>query len=85
MSATIELKYNMMEMITQLDDDASVEELYQIILEFLREKHSLTDLWDDLTPSQQADVEQAHQESFDPANWIPHEVVMKKYERWLSQ
>ena len=77
MSATIELKCTMVEMITQLEDDASVEELYQIILEFLREKRSVTD---HLTPGQLADVEQAHEESFDPAKWIPHEVVMKKYE-----
>ncbi len=85
MSATIELKYSMVEMITQLEDDASVEELYHIILEFLQEKRNLADLWDDLSPEQRTDVEQAHKESFDPANWIPHEEVMKKYERWLNQ
>jgi len=85
MSAIVELKYNMVEMITQLEDDSSVEQLYQIILEFLREKNNIKDLWEELTPTQRADVEQAHEESFDPANWIPHETAMKKYERWLNR
>lgn len=85
MSAIIELKYNMVEMITQLEDESSVADLYKIILEFLRERSNPNDLWDELTPTQRADVERAHKESFNPANWVPHEVVLKKYERWLKK
>ncbi len=78
----LELKYNMVEIITKLEDESSVEELYQIILEFLQEKDSLTEHWDELTPAQRADVEAAQKASFDPKNWVPHEVVMKKFERY---
>jgi len=80
----LKLKYNMVEMITKLEDESSVEELYQIILEFLQEKNSLTEHWDELTPSQRADVEAAHEASFDPKNWVPHEVVMKKFATFES-
>ncbi len=85
MSATIELKYNMVEMITQLEDESSVEELYQIILEFLREKNSPNDLWDRLSPEQRADIEQAHEESFDEKNWVSHEEALKQLKKWLPQ
>ncbi|GAB4497787.1 MAG: hypothetical protein OHK0019_32010 [Saprospiraceae bacterium] len=85
MSAIIELKYNMVEMITQLEDESSVEELYQIISEFLREKNSPNDLWERLSPEQRADIEQAHEESFDEKNWVPHEEAMKQFKKWLPQ
>ncbi|MFN0035840.1 MAG: hypothetical protein ACKVUS_12315 [Saprospiraceae bacterium] len=84
MSAIVELKYNMVEMITQLEDDSSVEELYQIILEFLREKNSVTDLWDELTPAQREELDIAIAETEDESKWVPHEAVLKKFEQWAE-
>lgn len=44
-----------------------------------------TDFWNDLTPEQQKDILEAIEESKDPANWISHEDVKRKYDKWLTK
>ena len=43
------------------------------------------DWWDELSDEQRARLEQSIEESRDPKNQIPHEVVKKKHAKWLSK
>lgn len=38
-----------------------------------------------LTPEQEAELEEAIAETYDPAKLISHEDVMKKYSKWLKK
>ena len=41
--------------------------------------------WQDYTPEQRTEIEDAIEESYKPENWVSHEEVMQKYAKWLKQ
>jgi TRAP-type C4-dicarboxylate transport system substrate-binding protein len=44
-----------------------------------------TDFWDDLTPEQQAELEQSLAESENPENLVEHEMVKNEFAKWLNK
>jgi hypothetical protein len=52
-------------------------------LQFSTDEDAL--FWKDYTAEQKAEIEQAIEESYDPKNWVSHDEVMKKYEKWLRK
>jgi hypothetical protein len=52
-------------------------------LQFSTDEDAL--FWKDYTVEQKAEIEQAIEESYDPKNWVSHDEVMKKYEKWLRK
>ncbi len=73
-------------MIANIDDVESLEELKKLVTEFIGNRvKSDTDFWDELSETEQAELEQAITESADPANHITHDVVIQKYRQWLGK
>ncbi len=44
-----------------------------------------TAFWQDYSPEQRVEIEEAIEESYQPENWVPHEEVMQKYAQWLKK
>lgn len=68
-------------MVNKVQDQSALERLYRIISEFLLQNLDDTDIWDTLSVEQRAEIEAAFAESLDPANLVPHEEMVKKYEK----
>lgn len=83
--STLELKGGILEMVNKVQDQSALERLYRIISEFLLQNLDDTDIWDTLSVEQRAEIEAAFAESLDPANLVPHEEMVKKYEKWLAR
>lgn len=79
--STLELKGGILEMVNKVQDQSALERLYRIISEFLLQNLDDTDIWDTLSVEQRAEIEAAFAESLDPANLVPHEEMVKKYEK----
>ncbi len=80
---TTELKYSMVEMITKVADKSAIEELFQLISEFLSDLNQNFEA--KMTPEQVEDLQESVEESFDTENLISHDSVMKKYEKWSTR
>ena len=79
---TLELKGGILNMISRVEDEAVLRQLYQAITEII------TETWGeipDLTPEQEAELTQAIEESYDSDNLVDHEVVMKNMARWAKR
>lgn len=84
--SSLEIKGGILEMIANIDDVESLEELKKLVTEFVGNRvKSDTDFWDELSETEQAELEQAIAESEDSANHITHNVVIQKYKQWLGK
>jgi predicted transcriptional regulator len=59
-------------------------EILEAIKTFIQNFSSETDFWDQLPEFQKQSIERGLQQAAD-GETIPHEKVMKKYEKWLSK
>ena len=71
-------KIKLSQMILNIDSKHLLEKIKDLI------KKEEVDFWDELSDSVKADVELAIKE-LDNGQGIPHEEVMKKYEKWLKK
>lgn len=79
---TLELKGGLIEMIAQVDNKAVLQRLYKIVAELLEET------WQEdyeLTPKQEAKLEEDLKASYDPDNLVSHEESKKTMAKWLSK
>jgi hypothetical protein len=83
----LEMKVEMFEIIANTKDKAKVKRIFEKIHEALEDEIELEgeDWWDELTPEQQLHLQKSIDESYDPNNWVSHEEVMKKYEKWFKK
>lgn len=80
----LELKGGMMEQIFKIQDKSSLEELYDLIAEFVAQRGE-KDVWEQIPASEKAEIEQAYEESLDESNLISNDEMLKKYGKWLKQ
>ena len=83
MSQLEAIKHQFHDLIDQMDDEKVLNHYFGIITAEV--KGEATDFWDDVTPEEQAEILEAYEESKDPKNWISHEEVKRKYEKWLTK
>ncbi len=77
----LEIKGSLHEMISKAEDKNLLLRLYdamEAVVKFNSQDY-------ELTPTQQAELEAAIQESYDDANLIDHEDAKKMHARWLKQ
>jgi hypothetical protein len=83
----LEMKVEILEIVANTKDQNTVTRIFEKVHEALEEdtENIESDWWDDLTATQQARLETSIEESYDPKNWVSHEDVMKKYEKWFKK
>ncbi len=79
---TLELKGGLFEMIAQVDNKKVLQRLYKVVAEILQETWAEEH---DLTPEQEAKLNQDIEDSFIPENLVSHEESMKIMARWLDK
>ena len=83
--STLEIKGGLYDMISKVNDEKLLRELYEVISDIITENMSETDFWDELSEDQQKELEKAIEESYDDNNLIKHETVVNKYKKWLRE
>lgn len=83
MSQLEAIRHQFHDLIDQVDDETVLARYLGAISSEV--KGESTDFWDDLTPEEQAEILEGYEESKDPANWISHDEVKRKYEQWLTK
>lgn len=83
----LEMKVEILEIIANTKDQNTVSRIFNKVHEALDEEINTDeqDWWDELTPAQQIHLKKSIEESYDPANWISHDEVMKKYKKWFRK
>jgi hypothetical protein len=77
-----EMKVEMFELLAQTHDEAKVIKLYEAIHDVLDPD---SDGWSDLPAHQQQILDMAIEETYNPANLVPHEQVLKMIDKWLKE
>lgn len=80
--SVLELKGGILELVSQLEDEQALSNLYKYAAKAVNETAPESDWWDELTQSQQSELTLAVEESYDDANLISHEEAMKKLSKW---
>ncbi len=83
--STLEIKGEMYELISKVNDKEVLMELYELIGDFITQNLSETDFWDELSKDQKDELERAIQESNNDENLIEHKLVVEKYSKWLKR
>ena len=83
--SNLELKGGILEMIATIDDRAALEELKELVTNFAGSHAQGDDYWEELSETEQSELEVAIRESENEENLVPHEEVMKKYSKWLDK
>lgn len=78
----LELKGGILQMIASIDDNQLLEELNDVVTNFLQNQSSV-DFFDELSDFEKNELEKAIKESEDENNLVTHDEVMKKYAQWL--
>lgn len=78
----LELKGGILQMIAAIDDSQLLEELNDVVSNFLQNQSSV-DFMDELGEFEKSELEKALKESEDENNLVSHDEVMKKYAQWL--
>jgi predicted transcriptional regulator len=71
------------EQVKQFVDEASEKEL-EMVYHLLEASNTTTDWWDEVTPSHKEAIDKGIQQ-LDNGEGIPHQEVMKKYNKWLKK
>ena len=69
-------------MVAQVDDKEVLGRLYQVVSELLSQTWAGDN---ELTAAQEARLTRDIEESYDPANLVDHEEVMKELSQWLEK
>lgn len=80
--SVLELKGGIMELISRLDDEQALANLYKYAAKAVNETAPDADWWDELSADQQKELTLAVDESYDEANLVSHEKAMEKLSKW---
>jgi len=83
--STLEIKGGLYEIISKVNDEKLLMQLYELIADIVTQNLSDTDFWDELSDDQKEELENAIQESYDDKNLLEHETVINKYKKWLGE
>ncbi len=78
-----EMKVEMIGLLTQMQSEDKIVQLYEKIHEVNNEKTS--DWWDELTQAQQEKLLFSIEESNNPENCVDYSDIKKKYARWFKK
>ncbi len=78
---TLELKGGMLNMISRVEDEAVLRHLFDAITAIIAENWGEVP---DLSPEQEAELELAIEETYNPDNLVDHEEVMKNMARYTN-
>jgi hypothetical protein len=70
-------------LLAKIEDKIILQQFYNALLWFSKSEEG--QLWNTLSPSQQADVLESYEESENEATLIPHEEVKNKHAQWLTK
>ncbi len=81
------MKVEIFEIVANAKDQNTVARIFDKVHEALEDitEENENDWWDELSPAQQTRLEKSIDEIYDPENWVSHEDVMKKYEKWFKK
>jgi TRAP-type C4-dicarboxylate transport system substrate-binding protein len=82
--STLEIKGGLLDMISKINDKKLLLEVHQLLSDLMEQRIAQTDFWDELSTQQQKQLDEAISESYEAANLISHETVLKKYKKWLN-
>jgi hypothetical protein len=83
--STKELKGSMVDLLASINDPDLLQDIYNVVNQMIAYNVDKTDFWDDLTPEQQAELEQSLAESENPENLVEHEMVKNEFAKWLNK
>ncbi len=75
----LEMKGSLVQLIAVESDEAILREMFSAVMNCLRAKPATGDWWDELSAEEQAELEQGYQDSFDEANLVDGQALIKKY------
>ena len=79
---TLELKGGMMNIISRVEDEAVLTQMFEAITEIIVETYGQIS---ELSPEQVVELELAIEETYNPGNLVDHDEVMKNMTRWLKK
>ena len=78
-----ELKGQMLQLISEVDDRPTLERLLLYLLKISKKEDSeRQEWWDELSPEQQAELDLAMEEIKNPANLVSSALAEEQLERW---
>ena len=83
----LELKGSIVEMVARVQDEQSLEQIQAYLNHFLTEydKEMNENAPSQLSPQQETELAVAIEESYQPENWVAHEDVMKRVDKWFKR
>ncbi len=85
--SVLELKGNILQLLARLENHNHLAKLQELATQFVNEEISAHDIegYNDLSPKQQVDLLEAIAETYDESKLIPHDEVIKRFDRWLTK
>ncbi len=85
--SVLELKGNILQLLARLENHHHLAKLQELATQFVNEEISDHDIegYNDLSPKQQIDLLEAIAETYDKSKLIPHDEVIKRFDRWLTK
>lgn len=79
---SLEMKVELFEILAHAKDKNVIARFYENIKEILSDE---TDGWNDLSLKEQAKLDAAIAETYDPAKLVSHEEALKMIDKWLIE
>ena len=79
------IKGEIMDMLASVKDVALLEEISQLVQNTIRKKKEEGDWWDQLSPVQQQQLDEALAASYDEPNWVSESEANQTIQRWLNK
>jgi hypothetical protein len=83
----LELKGSIINMVALMDSPKELTRLRELINDFVKSPDEF-EAYDDnyaLTPEQEIELDEAIQQTYDPAQLVPHDEVIKTMRQWLKE
>jgi|GEM_PF-1651842 len=82
-TTVLEIKNRMLQLISEVNDQPTLELLLGLFFKVVKEKEVEPDWWDELSPELQAQLDAAMEEINDPKNLVSDVEARKMLARWL--
>ena len=79
------IKGGIMDMLASVKDVALLEEISQLVQNTIRKKKEEGDWWDQLSPVQQQQLDEALAASYDESNWVSESEANQTIQQWLNK
>ena len=80
--SVLEQKGEILEWIGEIQDETTLERLRSLIGKFLKKKVAEPDWWDELSPEEQADLQEGLREMEDESKWVSHKEVVAEFAKF---